>query len=122
MHHTILIVEDEEDILLPVQFAFEAEGFSVLTAMDGAQALEVAKNAQLDVILLDLNLPTMDGLAVCRCLKDAPATADIPVVMASARTMKNDQMMGTDLGAAAYVTKPYNLDALIQIVTEQLRD
>lgn len=113
----ILVVDDEPDILRFVERILEARGHSVVTAADGAQGLQLAGSERPDVIVLDLNLPHMDGHEVCRKLKSDEATSHIPiVVMTAAYVSVDDADHGTGLGADEYVVKPFLREVLIHNV------
>ncbi len=106
---TILIVEDEKDIRELLAFSLGREGFGVLEAGDGHAALDAVRAKRPDLVLLDLMLPGMDGFSVCRQMQRDPATADIPVIMLTARGEEVDRIVGLELGAADYIVKPFSL-------------
>lgn len=106
---TILIVEDEKDIRELLAFSLGREGFSVIEADNGVMALGLAKLKHPDLVLLDLMLPGMDGLAVSKQLQREPETAEIPVIMLTARGEEVDRIVGLELGAADYIVKPFSL-------------
>lgn len=113
----ILVVDDEPDILRFVEKILEARGHSVVTAADGAKGLELAGSERPDVIVLDLNLPHMDGHEVCRKLKGDDATRHIPIVLMTAAFVSvDDADHGTGLGADEYVVKPFLREVLIHNV------
>ncbi|MDR2161163.1 MAG: response regulator transcription factor [Desulfovibrio sp.] len=118
---TLLIVEDEEDIREMLALHLQQEGFKVMDAANGEQALELARHTLPDCLLLDLMLPGMDGLAVCRELQRDTRTADIPVIMLTARGEEIDRVVGLELGAADYVVKPYSLREVTLRVRSVLR-
>lgn len=105
---TILIVEDEQDIRELLSFNCKREGFAVLEAEDGARAVLLATKKRPDVILLDLMLPGMDGLSVCRALQRDAVTAAIPVIMLTAKGEEIDRIVGFEVGASDYVVKPFS--------------
>lgn len=107
--HSILIVEDEQDIRELLAFNCTREGFVVYKAKDGAEAVATAVEKVPDVILLDLMLPKMDGLTVCRILQREERTAGIPVIMLTARGEEVDRIVGFEVGASDYVVKPFNM-------------
>ena len=118
----ILVIEDEADIALSLKYNLEREGgFSVQTAADGEAALREAQARPPDLVLLDLNLPGMDGLEVCRRLRKEPATRDVAVIMLTARIEESDKLVGLDLGADDYVTKPFSMKELLARVKAVLR-
>ena len=109
----ILIVEDERDILDLVRLYTEKEGYRTSLAATGPDALRLAKSDRPDLILLDLMLPDLDGLEVCKRLRSDPATAMIPIIMLTAKAEESDTIIGLELGADDYVTKPFSPKALI---------
>ncbi|SBW07229.1 DNA-binding response regulator in two-component regulatory system with PhoR (or CreC) [uncultured delta proteobacterium] len=106
---TILIVEDEKDIRELLAYSLAREGFTVLEADNGVTALSLAAMKRPDLVILDLMLPGMDGLGVCRQMQRDPATADIPVIMLTAKGEEVDRIVGLELGAADYIVKPFSL-------------
>lgn len=117
----ILIIEDEEDILALVQYNLLREGYRVSCAVSGEDGLQLARTEIPDLILLDLMLPGMDGLDVCRALKKAPATARIPVIMLTAKGEETDVVAGLELGADDYIPKPFSPRVLIARLRTVLR-
>ena len=108
MTKTILIVEDEKDILNLIEWHLKAEEYAVLTAQDGIKGLNTAIKQLPDLIVLDLMLPGMDGLQVCKALKKNPKTENIPVVMLTAKGEEVDRIVGLELGADDYMVKPFS--------------
>jgi two-component system phosphate regulon response regulator PhoB len=106
--HKILIVDDEPDTLELIGFNLKNAGFETVTASDGAEALRKARSAAPDLIILDLMLPEIDGLHVCKLLQGDPATARIPILMLTAKAAEVDRILGLELGARDYVTKPFS--------------
>jgi len=105
----ILVIEDDADIALSLRLTLERGGeFSVEVAAEGALGLKRAIDRPPDLILLDVNLPGMDGFEVCRQLRKDPATAETPVIMLTARIGESDRVLGLDLGADDYITKPFS--------------
>lgn len=104
---TILVIDDETDVREVSKLLFEREGFRVLTASNGQEGMLLAKVNRPDVILLDVLMPTMDGYATLRVLKDDPDTCHIPVIMVTARRTEKDFATSFRLGAVSYVEKPY---------------
>lgn len=117
----ILIVEDELSIRQLVKYNMEKEGYQVLEAADGLQGLKLAKSEKPDLLLLDLMLPQMDGLEVCRNLKGNPASAALPIIMLTAKSEEIDKVIGLELGADDYMTKPFSPRELIARVKAVLR-
>lgn len=109
----ILVVDDESDILSLVQYNLEKEGFKVITASDGQEALRRIASELPQAIILDLMLPQIDGLEVCRQIKRNEATSGIPVIMLTARGEEIDRVVGFELGADDYITKPFSPRELI---------
>jgi len=99
---------------------FEEEGYTVIAAGDGIEALNKARSEKPDLIVLDLMLPKMDGFKVCRMLKFDATYKDIPILMLSARSSANDRLMGDEVGADAYLTKPFEPEELLKEVEELL--
>jgi DNA-binding response OmpR family regulator len=118
MGRTILVVDDDKKIVDLVSLYLRNEGYGVLTAYDGRDALEIARRAQPDLIVLDLLLPEMDGMQVCHALR---AESRVPIIMLTARSTDEDKLLGLDLGADDYVTKPFNPRELVARVRAVLR-
>lgn len=117
----ILVVDDEKNILELVRFNLEREGYQVLTAMDGDTALAAARREVPDLIVLDVMLPGLDGLDVCRALHETAATKNIPIIMLSARAEEVDRVLGLEIGADDYVIKPFSPRELVARVKARLR-
>jgi two-component system phosphate regulon response regulator PhoB len=117
----IVVIEDEEDILALLRFNLVKEGFSVTTASSGEDGLKAVGQKRPDLILLDLMLPGISGLDVCRILKRDPKTAGIPVVMVTAKGEEGDVVVGLEVGADDYVTKPFSIKVLISRIRVTLR-
>jgi two-component system phosphate regulon response regulator PhoB len=117
----ILAVDDEEDILELLRFNLTKEGFAVVCAASGEEALKSALSKRPDLILLDLLLPGMDGLEVAKRLKNDPSTKDIPVIMVTAKGEEADIVTGLEVGAEDYITKPFSRKVLIARVRAVLR-
>ena len=107
------MVDDEPEAVELVEFNFKQAGFDVITAADGAEALRKARSGQPGLILLDVMLPEIDGLEVCKLLRRDPATAGVPIVMVTAKAAEIDRILGLELGADDYVTKPFSPRELI---------
>jgi two-component system phosphate regulon response regulator PhoB len=118
---SILIIEDEKDILDLVEYHLKQAGFQVLTAADGGAGLEQAIKKPPNLIILDLMLPGMDGKDVCRVLKSNPVTQTIPVLMLTAKAEELDRVVGFELGADDYVTKPFSPRELVLRIKAILR-
>ncbi len=117
----ILIVEDEKDILQLVKLYLEKDGFRVVTAMTGPDGLRQVKEEKPDLVVLDLMLPDMDGLEVCKRLRSVPDSAMLPIIMLTAKAEESDTVIGLELGADDYVTKPFSPKALVARVKALLR-
>jgi DNA-binding response OmpR family regulator len=116
MHKRILVVEDDADQMQLLCFNLRKAGFSVGTADDGIEAIKKARSLQPDLILLDVMLPELDGIAVCETLRRDPRTASIPVIMVTAVSGALAGYIGREVGADDYVTKPYsNKDLLSRV-------
>jgi two-component system phosphate regulon response regulator PhoB len=118
---TILVVDDEEDIVELVELNIAREGYKVLTCGTGEEALEIAHSKLPDLVILDLMLPGIDGLEVCRRLKSHPKTEQIPIVILSAKGEEADIVTGLELGADDYITKPFSGKVLVARVRRVLR-
>jgi DNA-binding response OmpR family regulator len=118
----ILVVEDEVDIADLIKHTFERSGEArVDIVTSGAAAVSAIAESQPDLLILDLNLPSIDGIEVCRLVRARPATAALPIIMLTARTGESDRVSGLDLGADDYVTKPFSLRELAARVRAVLR-
>lgn len=121
MGQKIVVIEDEPDILENLRFNLEREGFEVASAMDGVDGLEVVRREKPDLVLLDLLLPRLDGMEVCRTLKSDPTTKAIPIIMVTAKGEEADIVLGLGLGADDYATKPFSPRELTARVRAVLR-
>lgn len=117
----LLVVDDEQAIVDFIKLGMRYEGFQVDQAGDGYVAIDLAQRTQPDAIILDLMLPTMDGLEVCRRLRDNEATANVPILMLTAKDEVRDRVTGLDAGADDYLTKPFSFDELLARVRALLR-
>ena len=118
---TVLVVDDERDILELVKYNLDKEGYQVTTVASGEDALLATRSRMPDLIVLDLMLPGVDGLEVCRRLKADPRTSGIPIVMLTAKGDEADVVTGLELGAADYVTKPFSPRVLTARIRAVLR-
>lgn len=116
-----LVIEDDADIALSLGHNLEREGFLVRSAPDGVSGLQTALSDPPDLVVLDLNLPGLDGLEVCRRLRKDPATAGVPVVMLTARVTESDKIAGLDLGADDYISKPFSVREFLARVRAVMR-
>jgi DNA-binding response OmpR family regulator len=114
----ILVVDDDKKIVELVTLYLKKDGYQVLTSYDGRQAIELARRRQPDLIVLDLMLPQVDGMDVCRILR---AESQVPIIMLTGRSTDDDKLSGLDLGADDYVTKPFNPRELVARIRAVLR-
>ena len=117
----ILVVDDEPDVLELVEFHLEKEQFNVAVAENGDQALKMTRELLPSLLILDLMLPGINGLEICRLLRSDPKTRDIPILMLTARAAEEDRVKGLELGAHDYVTKPFSPRELVLRVRNLLR-
>lgn len=122
MKRSVLIVEDEEDIRELLSYTLIREGYQVATVSTGEEALAVAEAKTPDLVLLDLMLPGLDGLTVCRKLRAHPKTAGVAIVMLTARGEEGDIVTGLNMGANDYITKPFSRNVLLARVRAVLRN
>lgn len=115
---TILLVEDDELIVDSVRYGLEQTGYQVLTALDGATGLALAREKKPDIVLLDVMLPVLDGFEVCRTLR---SESKVPIIMLTARGEEPDKVIGLELGADDYVVKPFGMRELVARIRAQLR-
>ncbi len=118
MNELILVVDDEPKIVKLAQDYLEQSGFRVMSAADGMTAIAVARHERPDLVVLDLNLPGMDGIDVCRALR---RESDVPIIMLTARDAETDRLIGLELGADDYITKPFSPRELVARVRAVLR-
>ena len=111
---TVLVVDDEPTLVAALKYNLEREGYRVLTAADGGAALDVARSRRPDLLVLDLMLPVMDGLEVCRALR---REMSVPILMLTAKGEEIDKVVGLEIGADDYVTKPFGMRELLARVT-----
>jgi two-component system, OmpR family, phosphate regulon response regulator PhoB len=117
----ILIIEDERGLVQSLTWYFAREGYETISAHDGVEGLRKAQTLLPDLILLDLMLPGMDGLAICRELRAGERTRDLPIIMITAKSEESDQVLGYGMGADDYVPKPFNNKVLLAKVKALLR-
>jgi len=116
----ILIVDDESDIVSALTIRLESLGYEIISAEDGITALEKARSEKPDLILLDVMLPKLDGYKVCRMLKFDEKYKDIPIIIITAKGEELNRRMGMDMGANAYITKPFKPEDLTSKIKELL--
>lgn len=112
----VLVVDDEEYIQHILNFSFGAEGYDVVTASDGEEGVNKAKDEKPDVIVMDIMMPKMDGYEACKQIKTDPQTKDIPVILLTAKGRDADRKLGSEVGADDYVVKPFSPGRLIERV------
>ncbi len=117
----ILIIEDERGLTDVLQYNLQREGYDTIIAHDGQEGLRKAQMQLPDLIILDLMLPTMDGLEVCRELRGGERTRHVPILMLTAKAEETDQVVGFTMGADDYVTKPFGIKVLMQRIKALLR-
>jgi len=118
---TILVVDDEKNIRELVKFNLESRGYKVIEAADGEEALKLVKTSEPALIILDLMLPKVEGLEVCRILKGNPSTKKLPIIMLTALGDEIDKIVGLELGADDYITKPFSPRELVARVRAVIR-
>ena len=117
----ILIIEDEKDIAAAIEYNLKKEGFRIAKAADGKAGLKLVRQRKPDLILLDLMLPTIDGLSVCKQLKADKTTTNIPIIMLTAKGEEVDKVVGLELGADDYLAKPFGMRELIARIKTVLK-
>ena len=121
MRPKILIVDDEPEAVELLEFNMKQAGYDVLVAADGAEALQKAHATLPSLVLLDLMLPEIDGLEICKMLRRMPATSNIPIIMVTAKATELDKILGLELGADDYITKPFSPRELVLRVKKLLQ-
>ncbi|HTK09512.1 MAG TPA: response regulator transcription factor [Ktedonobacteraceae bacterium] len=117
----VLVIDDEENIIEFIKLGLRYEGFQVEAAPDGEQGVTLAQRINPDLIILDVMMPGIDGLEVCRRLRSNPTTSDIPILMLTAKDEVRDRIAGLRIGADDYLTKPFNFDELLERMRAILR-
>lgn len=118
----ILIAEDDQDIRELVVLTLQFNGYDVVSAIDGAQAVEKAQEDTFDLILMDVRMPRMTGYEACRQLREMEATRDIPIIFLSAKGQESEIQAGMDAGATQYILKPFAPDVLARKISEVLNN
>jgi len=118
---TVVVIDDEKDLLELVRYNLEKEGYAVVGALDGKSGLDVVRRQLPALVLLDLMLPDMDGLEVCRRLRGEGRTASVPIIMLTAKAAEADRVVGLEVGADDYITKPFSPRELLARVKAVLR-
>lgn len=116
----ILIVDDEADILEILKFVLEAQGYECITASDGEAGLNLAREINPDLIILDVMMPKINGYKISRLLKYDSKYKDIPILMVTARSQEEDKIIGEETGADEYITKPFQVDYVVEKVKSYL--
>lgn len=117
----ILIVDDEKDLVDLLSYNLEKEGYTIVKAYDGEEALKIIRSRKPDLILLDLMLPGIQGMEICKIVRKTPETAALPIIMLTARGEEVDRIVGLEMGADDYVTKPFSVRELLARVRAVLR-
>ncbi|PKN69708.1 MAG: DNA-binding response regulator [Deltaproteobacteria bacterium HGW-Deltaproteobacteria-12] len=117
----ILVIDDEKDIVELISYNLEREGFFVLKGYDGEAALKLIRSHNPDLLILDLMLPRMSGIDVCKAVRNNPDTANLPIIMATAKADEADKIVGLEIGADDYITKPFSVKELVARVRAVLR-
>jgi DNA-binding response OmpR family regulator len=121
MKAKILVVDDEPDAVELIRFNLEKAGYRVATAVDGAEAIQKVQSFCPDLMVLDWMIPELDGLEVCKTIRNEPATAALPIIMLTAKTSEIDRILGLEIGANDYVTKPFSVRELMLRIKKQLQ-
>lgn len=117
---TILVTEDDKDIAQFIKSALEMEGYTVICVQDGVKAVEIVQSQPIDLIILDIMMPVFSGYWFCDVFKKNPQTKNIPVIFISALNSEEDIKRGMELGASAYLTKPFKIKKLLDTVSSLL--
>ena len=120
-HSTVLVIDDEKDLLELVRYNLEKEHLEVITASDGQSGLEIGLRHKPDLVLLDLMMPGMNGLEVCKQLRSDSRTSRVPIIMLTAKAAETDKIVGLEMGADDYITKPFSVRELLARVRAVLR-
>lgn len=120
LNQTVLVVDDEEDIVQLISYNLKKEGYHVLSAFHGAQAIALARQHQPDAVILDIMMPEVNGFDVCRILRQDPATSSLPIIFLTARTLEADEIKGLELGADDYIQKPVSPRLLVARVRNHM--
>jgi len=117
----ILVVDDEKDLVELISYNLEKEGYSVFKAYNGEEALQVAESQKPDLVILDLMLPGMQGMEVCQLIRKNPAISTLPIIMVTAKGDEIDRILGLEMGADDYITKPFSVRELLARVRAVIR-
>jgi phosphate regulon transcriptional regulator PhoB len=119
--HKILVVDDEPDIVEIVTYNLKKEGFAVVSASDGEEALDLIRKEHFDLAVLDLMLPGIQGIDLCKAIRENPSTERMPIIMLTAKTDESDRVLGLEMGADDYIPKPFGVRELVARVRAVLR-
>ncbi len=122
MAKKILVVDDEPQMVDMLKIRLEASGYAVVTAYDGQEGLDKARSEKPDLIILDLMLPKIDGYKVCGLLKKDARFTKIPIIIFTAKAQQEDMALGKEMGADAYITKPFDSQVLLAKISELIKD
>ena len=122
MTKKILIIDDEPQLVDMLKIRLESNNFGVIAAYDGQEGLEKARKEKPDLIILDLMLPKIDGYKVCRMLKFDNEYKNIPIILVTSRSQESDKKMGEEVGADAYITKPFEPQVLLKSIKKLLEN
>ncbi|KPU28308.1 ArsR family transcriptional regulator [Caloranaerobacter sp. TR13] len=117
----ILVVDDEEHIIELIRFNLETNGYNVISANDGKEALKKVKEEKPDLVILDLMLPSIDGIEICKILRKDKETEKLPIIMLTAKSEEIDMILGLEIGADDYITKPFSIRELLARIKAVLR-
>ena len=121
-HKTILVVDDDEIMRSGLKRVLQGEGYNVLLAQDGLELSKVLESTKLDMVLLDINLPWVDGFELCGIIKAHKSLKEVPLVLVSARNDQDDLEHGFKMGANDYVVKPFEVDHIINVINKSFKD
>lgn len=121
MHNNILLIDDDKDLIAALELKLKKEGFKVETASDGESAIKNIRLKVPDLLVLDVNMPGMSGMDVCKLLRSENRTADVPIIMLTARDDEIDRVLGLEFGADDYITKPFNTRELVLRIKSVLK-
>ena len=114
--HRVLIIEDEPNIVLSLEFLLQREGYETVAAADGEEGLVLVRRWRPDVVLLDVMMPTRNGYEICQVIKSDPELRPIPIIMVSAKGQEVEVLKGLELGASAYITKPFGNAEILEAI------
>ena len=117
MKPTILVIDDESSVLKVIEKRLQTYNCKIITGTSGEEALDLTKKHNPNLIIMDVMMPPPNGFQVCRMLKDNPEYKKIPIILLTAKSTESDKFWGTEAGADAYLTKPYNADELLEQIT-----